>query len=372
MTTKTEPREATVPAGITDGETVLEVTNLTRHFPVAKSIFHRSEVTVHAVDGVSFTLRRGETLGLLGESGCGKSTVARLVLHLDEPTEGDVTFRGRSVFGMKGRDELWLRRRLQVILQDPYASLNPRHSVGRSLRNALDTHHISRREEGGGDRVAALLDRVGLSPEFAQRFPHELSGGQRQRVAIARSLAVNPEVVVCDEPVSALDVSIQGQILNLLLDLQKEQELSYLFISHNIAVVAHMSHRIAVMYLGQIVEIIAAERIFAAPAHPYTYALISAMPHVPLPGAIPLGERIVLQGELPSPTAPPPGCRFNTRCPWAMDICREVAPSLVERSEGHFVACHLDEIPVADGRSGRTRDLRDLWGIDDQLVEPRT
>lgn len=350
MTTKVVPTELAGPVD-QDGhrEVVLEVTNLTRHFPVSKGMFQRSRINVRAVDGVSFTLGRGETLGILGESGCGKSTVARLVLHLDEPTEGDVTFQGRSVFGMKGRDELWLRRRLQVILQDPYASLNPRHSIGRSVRNALNAHHLPKRDEDGRDRVATLLERVGLAPEFAQRFPHELSGGQRQRAAIARALAVDPEVVVCDEPVSALDVSIQGQILNLLLDLQDEQELSYLFISHNIAVVAHMSHRIAVMYLGQIVEIIAAERIFEAPAHPYTYALISAMPHVPFPGAPSPGERIVLQGDLPSPAAPPPGCRFNTRCPWAMDICREVAPPLEERSEGHYVACHLDEIPVKAG-----------------------
>lgn len=344
MTSKVLQPTETTP--LADREVVLEVTDLTRHFPVTKSMFQRTRTVVRAVDNVSFTLHRGETLGLLGESGCGKSTVARLVLHLDEPTAGDVKFRGRSVLTMKGRDELWLRKRLQVILQDPYASLNPRHSVGRSLRNALNAHRIAR-YEGGRDRVADLLERVGLAPDFAQRFPHELSGGQRQRVAIARSLAMNPEVVVCDEPVSALDVSIQGQILNLLLDLQQEQELSYLFISHNIAVVAHMSHRIAVMYLGQIVEIIAADRIFREPSHPYTYALISAMPHVPLPGAVPPGERIVLQGDLPSPAAPPPGCRFNTRCPWAMDICREVQPPLVERSEGHFVACHLDEIPVA-------------------------
>jgi oligopeptide transport system ATP-binding protein len=303
---------------------------LVKHFPV-----EGSDDVVRAVDGVTFEITQGETLGLVGESGCGKSTVGRCLLRLIEPTAGEVTFEGRDVIAMKGEELRRLRREMQIIFQDPYASLNPRLSIGEIVGEPLKIHKLGKGEERR-ERVAELLRKVGLDPDYMKRYPHEFSGGQRQRIGIARSLALNPKLIVADEPVSALDVSVQAQVVNLLQDLQQEFRLTYLFISHGLAVVEHISTRVAVMYLGRIVEVASSLELYAQPLHPYTQALLSA---IPIPDPRRKRDRIILTGDVPTPINPPSGCRFRTRCPMAISRCAEVDPDLREISPGHTVAC---------------------------------
>jgi len=294
---------------------------------------------VHAVDGVSFDLARGETLGLVGESGCGKSTTGRCILRLIEPTAGEVWFEGRSVTAA-GKDELRaLARDMQIIFQDPFASLNPRMTVGAIVGEGLVIHQLAQSAQEIEQRVAKLLETVGLSPDHMRRYPHEFSGGQRQRIGIARALAVNPKLVVCDEAVSALDVSIQAQVINLLEDLQGQFNLTYIFIAHDLSVVEHISDRVAVMYLGRVVELASANKLYTQPLHPYTEALLSA---VPIPDPSVKRQRVRLQGDVPSPIRPPPGCHFHTRCPIAnKGLCDTQAPELTQKRDGHWVACHL-------------------------------
>ncbi|HZE68103.1 MAG TPA: dipeptide ABC transporter ATP-binding protein [Pyrinomonadaceae bacterium] len=309
---------------------LVEVRDLVKHFPI-----EGSDEVVRAVDGVSFAVFRGETMGLVGESGCGKSTVGRCLLRLIEPTAGKVSFEGRDVLSM-GKTELReLRREMQIVFQDPYASLNPRMKVGDIVGEPLVIHRIGTKSERR-DRVADLLRRVGLDPAYSKRYPHEFSGGQRQRIGVARTLALNPKLIVADEPVSALDVSVQAQVVNLLQDLQAEFGLTYLFISHGLAVVEHISTRVAVMYLGRIVEIASAVELYAHPLHPYTQALLSA---IPVPDPQRKRNRVVLQGDVPTPINPPSGCRFRTRCPIAIAECSQIDPELREISPGHSVAC---------------------------------
>jgi oligopeptide/dipeptide ABC transporter ATP-binding protein len=303
---------------------------LYKHFPV-----EGSDDVVRAVDGVSFQIFKGETLGLVGESGCGKSTVGRCLLRLIEPTTGDVQFEGRTILGLSGSRLRALRREMQIIFQDPYASLNPRMRVGDIIAEPLAIHGIGSKEERRA-RVADLFRRVGLDPDFAKRYPHEFSGGQRQRIGVARALALNPKLIVADEPVSALDVSVQAQVVNLLQDLQSEFGLTYLFISHGLAVVEHISTRVAVMYLGRIVEVADAAELYENPLHPYTKALLSA---IPVPDPAHRRDRIILTGDVPTPINPPSGCRFRTRCPIAIDECATVDPDLREISPGHTAAC---------------------------------
>ena len=309
---------------------LVEVQNLVKHFPI-----EGSDDVVRAVDGVSFSIFRGETLGLVGESGCGKSTVGRCLLRLIEPTSGYVTFEGRNVLSLGKSDLRELRREMQIVFQDPYASLNPRMRVGDIVGEPLVIHNIGSKKERR-DRVADLLKRVGLDPAYARRYPHEFSGGQRQRIGVARTLALNPKLIVADEPVSALDVSVQAQVVNLLQDLRNEFGLTYLFISHGLAVVEHISNRVAVMYLGRIVEIASAAELYANPLHPYTQALLSA---IPIPDPLRKRDRVVLQGDVPTPINPPSGCRFRTRCPLAIDECARIDPELREISPGHSAAC---------------------------------
>jgi peptide/nickel transport system ATP-binding protein/oligopeptide transport system ATP-binding protein len=323
---------------------LLEVRGLKKHFPIYSGVFSRVSGHVHAVDGVSFHIERGETLGLVGESGCGKSTVGRTLLKLVEPSEGKILVGGKDITGLGRSEMLPYRRQMQMIYQDPFASLNPRMSAGEIVGEPLAIHSV-----GGGpgerrERVAQLFARVGLRPELIYSFPHEFSGGQRQRIGIARALALNPELIVGDEPVSALDVSIQAQIINLLIDLQEELQLSYLFIAHDLAVVEHISHRVAVMYLGRIVEMTDKTSLFETPLHPYTEALLSA---VPIPKARAKGRRrVILTGDVPSPINPPPGCHFHSRCPYAMARCRVEVPTLREVTPGHFASCHLHDAGV--------------------------
>ena len=315
---------------------LLRVRGLTKHFPVRSGVFMRTTGHVHAVDDVSFDLDVGETIGLVGESGCGKSTVGKTLLRLHEPTAGEVLFEGRDITTM-GRPELrQLRRDIQIILQDPFESLNARHTVGKILEEPFVIHRIGTTQERRR-WAGELLERVGLSPAAASRFPHEFSGGQRQRIGIARAIALKPKLIVCDEAVSALDVSIQSQILNLLLDLQREMHLALIFIAHDLAVVKHVSDRIAVMYLGEVVETATANNIYASPRHPYTQALISA---IPMPDPTADRDRIVLAGDVPSPIDPPSGCRFHTRCRHAREDCRERKPTLDTVRDGASVACH--------------------------------
>jgi peptide/nickel transport system ATP-binding protein/oligopeptide transport system ATP-binding protein len=324
---------------------LLEVEGLVKHFVADRSVFGRPTAFVKAVDGVSFRVEAGKTLALVGESGCGKSTVSRLVLRLIEPDAGSIRFEGRDLRALGANDLRVFRRNAQIIFQDPYASLNPRMTVSQILTEPLALHDLvppARRRQ----RVEELLRLVGLEPRFARRYPHEFSGGQRQRIAIARALAVEPKLIICDEPVSALDVSIRSQILNLLRDLQDRLGLAYIFVSHDLAVVKHIAHRVAVMNLGEIVETADTEALFASPRHPYSRALLSAIP-VPNPRA--RRGRILLQGEMPSALNPPPGCRFHTRCPYVIERCRVERPRLVADADGHAAACHRTaELPPPD------------------------
>jgi oligopeptide transport system ATP-binding protein len=318
-------------------ETLLEVNNLKKHFPIKGGVFSKTIGFVYAVDGVSFTLHKGETLGLVGESGCGKSTTGRTILRLIEPTAGEIIFEGQNITNIDKGEMRALRREMQIIFQDPYASLNPRMTVGSIVGEPLEIHKIARGAEKT-ERVASLLEKVGLRPEDTRKYPHEFSGGQRQRIGIARALALNPKLIVCDEPVSALDVSIQAQVINLLEDLQEEFGLSYLFIAHNLNVVEHISNRVAVMYLGKIVEIATDKELYANPQHPYTEALLSA---VPVPDPTAQKKRVILQGDVPSPINPPSGCHFHTRCPYKEKICEEAEPEFKDLGGGHWAACHL-------------------------------
>ena len=322
---------------------LLEVRDLKKHFPIHKGVFSRVSGYVYAVDGVSFHIERGETLGLVGESGCGKSTVGRTLLKLLEPTEGRILVNGEDITALGAAQMLPYRRQMQMIYQDPYASLNPRMSAGEIVGEPLIIHRVAASKERR-ERVAHLFDRVGLRPELVNAFPHEFSGGQRQRIGIARALALNPELIVGDEPVSALDVSIQAQIINLLMDLQDELKLSYLFVAHDLAVVEHISDRVAVMYLGRIVETTDKTSLFEMPLHPYTEALLSAVP-IPKASAR-TRKRVILTGDVPSPINPPPGCHFHARCPYAMARCRHEVPALREVKPGHWTACHLHDAGV--------------------------
>lgn len=319
------------------GDVLLSVRDLTKYFPITGGLFSRVVGHVKAVDGVSFDLLRGETLGLVGESGCGKTTTGRAVLRLIEPTSGSIKFEGKEIVKLPKAEMRALRREMQIIFQDPFGSLNPRMSVGEIIEEPLDIHHMGTRRERE-KRVKELLEVVGLASYHMRRYPHEFSGGQRQRVGIARALALNPKLIVADEPVSALDVSIQSQILNLLEDLQKEFGLTYLFIAHGLNVIRHISDRVGVMYLGAMVEIADAEEIYRKPLHPYTEALFSA---IPIPNPTLKRERIILQGDVPSPVNPPSGCRFHTRCPIAQEQCKVDRPIIKESSPGHWVACHF-------------------------------
>lgn len=324
----------------TEKEVLLRVDHLVKHFPINRGIIIMKQVgAVHAVDDVSFDIYRGETLGLVGESGCGKSTTGRTILQLYKPTSGHVYFEGVDLTTLKQEEMRKLRRNMQMIFQDPYASLNPRMTVGEIVGEPLVIHNVLQ-GKAVDRRVEELLELVGLNPAFANRYPHEFSGGQRQRIGVARALALQPQLIICDEPISALDVSIQAQVVNLLEDLQKEFNLTYLFIAHDLSVVKHTSNRVAVMYLGIIVEVASRDELYAHPLHPYTQALLSAVP-IPDPVAEEKRKRIILQGDVPSPVNPPSGCRFRTRCPLAVDICKEQKPEFREVSPGHFVACHL-------------------------------
>jgi len=318
-------------------ETLLTVKDLKVHFPITKGILSRTKGYVYAVDGISFALNEGETLGIVGESGCGKTTAGLAILRLIKPTDGRVVFQGKDMSRMTKPEKQNLRREMQIIFQDPYSSLNPRMTLNRTLSDPMKIHGIYHGTERK-ERVAYLLEKVGLTPEQGRRYPHEFSGGQRQRIGVARALALNPQIIIGDEPVSALDVSIQAQIINLLIDLQDEFQLSYIIISHDLAVVEYICDRIAVMYLGKIVEMSVYRDMYADPRHPYTQALLSA---VPVPDLNAKSKRIILGGDVPSPINPPSGCRFHPRCPHCMDICPQEEPELKDLGDEHWVACHL-------------------------------
>lgn len=315
---------------------LLEIKNLSRFFTVKKGFFSTTKSIVKAVDDVSFSIKKGETLGLVGESGCGKTTTGRTIIRLFEPTSGEIYFDGKNITNVEMKP---LRKRIQMIFQDPYASLNPRMTVGDIVGEPMEIHNLEKGEDRK-DKVYKLLDMVGLCKEHSSRYPHEFSGGQRQRIGIARALAVQPEVIICDEPISALDVSIQAQIVNMLEDLQKELGLTYLFIAHDLSMVKHISNRVGVMYLGKLIELADSDELYANPLHPYTQALLSAIP-IADPAESRNRKRIILEGDVPSPINPPSGCRFRTRCRYAMKKCEEVEPEFKEAAPGHFCACHL-------------------------------
>ncbi len=317
-------------------ETLLKVENIVKHFPIYGGLFSKQVAAVKAVQNISFELKKGETLGLVGESGCGKSTLGRCLIRLIEPTSGKIFYKGEDITHVDANRLRDLRKNLQIIFQDPYASLNPRMTIGAILEEPLIIHHLYPDEKLRKNRVRELIDLVGLRPEHLTRYPHEFSGGQRQRVGIARALAVNPEIIICDEPVSALDVSIQAQVLNLLMELQQKLGLTYIFIAHDLKVVEHVSNKVAVMYLGEIVEMADADELYRNPQHPYTKALLSA---IPVPDPKPRAERTILTGDVPSPISPPPGCYFNPRCPIADKNCSVQKPELKQTSTGHFVSC---------------------------------
>lgn len=317
-------------------EVVLKVDNLFKNFPIHGGILGREVASVKAVQGVSFEIKKGETLGLVGESGCGKSTLGRCLIRLLEPTSGQITFHGQDITNVQGEELRNLRRKLQIIFQDPYASLNPRMTIGSIIEEPLIIHDLHDSAKDRQDRVRELIRLVGLRDEHLNRYPHEFSGGQRQRVGIARALAVNPELIVCDEPVSALDVSIQAQVVNLLMELQQKLGLTYVFIAHDLKVVEHVSNAVAVMYLGRIVEFAEAEELYKNPQHPYTKALLSA---IPIPDPRGKQERLILTGDVPSPINPPAGCHFNPRCPWTTEECKQQLPPLEEKTANHFSAC---------------------------------
>jgi len=324
------------------GEVLLEVTDLKKHFPVKKpGVIRLPDDPVKAVDGISLSVRRGETVGLVGESGCGKSTAGRTMLRLLDPTAGTITFAGEDITAAQGNHLRRLRREMQMVFQDPYGSLNPRHSIGKIIASPFEIQKV---KPTGGVKAAVqqLMERVGLNPEHYNRYPHEFSGGQRQRIGVARAIALHPQLIVCDEPVSALDVSIQAQVVNLLEDIQQEQNLAYVFIAHDLSVIRHISDRVVVMYLGKVMEYADRDTLYAAPRHPYTKALLSAVP-VPDPGHAARVERIRLVGDLPSPANPPSGCVFRTRCWKAQDKCAEVVPPLADIEPDHLVACHFPE-----------------------------
>ena len=324
-----------------ENDVLLRVRNLKKHFPIVGGLLGHQVGVVKAVDGISFEIKQGETLGLVGESGCGKSTTGRSILQLHKPTAGQVFFRDDDLTGIGGEELRRLRPQMQMIFQDPYATLNPRHPVGKIVGEPLVIHGVMKRgSQELKERVAELLELVGLDPVYVRRFPHEFSGGQRQRIGIARALALNPAFIVCDEPISALDVSIQAQVVNLLQDLQDRLGLTYLFIAHDLSMVKHISHRVAVMYLGKIMELTDRKTLFDDPLHPYTQALNSAVP-VPNPKSERRRRRFILEGDPPSPANPPSGCVFHTRCPMTIDKCVEVVPDVRETSPGHWVACHL-------------------------------
>lgn len=318
-------------------ETLIKVENLRKYFPIRGGVFQKTIGHVKAVDGISFEIKAGETIGLVGESGCGKSTAGRTILRLLERTEGNVFYKDKSIFEMNRKELRDLRTKMQIIFQDPYSSLNPRLNIGQIVGEALEDHGLIPKNEVQ-DKVLETIQKCGLSPYHIRRYPHEFSGGQRQRIGIARALIMNPKFIVCDEPVSALDVSIQSQIVNLLSDLQQENGFSYLFISHDLSVVRHISHRVGVMYLGALVELAPKKDLYENPLHPYTKALLSA---VPIPDPTIKRERILLQGDLPSPANPPSGCKFHTRCPYKMEVCTKINPEYKDVGGEHFVACHL-------------------------------
>jgi oligopeptide transport system ATP-binding protein len=325
----------------TNNDALLHVDNLVMHFPIFRGVIQRQVGAVHAVDGVSFDIARGETLGLVGESGCGKSTTGRTILQLYRPTDGQVIFDGVDLVHLKGEELRQMRRKMQMIFQDPYASLNPRMTVADIVGEPLIVHNVANAKEIK-ERVEHLLELVKLNPSFADRYPHEFSGGQRQRIGVARALALQPSFIVCDEPISALDVSIQAQVVNLLEELQEQFNLTYLFIAHDLSMVRHISNRVAVMYLGIIAEKADRDELYLHPLHPYTQALLSAVP-IPDPVADAKRQRVILEGDVPSPVNPPSGCRFRTRCPIAEAICAEERPKFREIIPGHFVACHFSE-----------------------------
>jgi oligopeptide/dipeptide ABC transporter ATP-binding protein len=333
-------------SGSTSGPLV-EARGLVKHFTVGRSLLGRPREVVHAVENVDLAIRTGETLGVVGESGCGKSTLGRLLLRLIEPTAGEVLFDGKRLAALSARELRSLRREMQIVFQDPYGSLDPRMRIGAIVAEGIEIHRIARGRQVR-EKVAELLHEVGLRAEHADRYPHEFSGGQRQRIGIARALAVGPRFLVCDEPVSALDVSVQAQVINLLHDLQEKLDLTYFFVAHDLRVVAHLSHRIAIMYLGRIVELGPRDEILSRPRHPYTRALLSAVPNPDPEGR---SQRVILEGDVPSPIAPPPGCAFHPRCAYAEERCRVERPELIEGGRGHAVACHVFPVP-ANGTPG--------------------